>query len=66
MSDVYNPENVQRERIETLEVEARRLARRMRESPNDKDRAVLQRQLREVEQQVRRLRRLPPMIASAD
>lgn len=57
MSEVYNPETVEFEQLESLTVEARRLRRKRRDAANESDRAVLDRQLREVEDRIESLRR---------
>jgi hypothetical protein len=57
MSEVYNPETVEYEQLEALAVEARQLLQKRGEAHNDAERAVLDRQLREVEDQVEALRR---------
>ncbi len=57
MSEVYNPETVEFEQMEALAVEARQLRQKRAEAHNAAERAVLDRQLREVEDQVEALRR---------
>lgn len=57
MSEVYNPETVAYEQLEQLAVEARQLRQRRASAHNDDERQVLDRQLREVEDQIEALRR---------
>ena len=60
MSTVYNPEADIIARIETLEREARDIRRRLDHAKLDEDKRVLDKQLKEAEQQVQVLRqRLP-------
>lgn len=60
MSQVYNPEVEQIAEIERLELEARDARRRIEHVVNIADKRVLNRQLRELEEQVRFLQaRLP-------
>ncbi len=56
MSEVYNPESQLLERLENLEIEARRLARKRDVSTNNKHREILTRQLQETEAQINHLR----------
>jgi hypothetical protein len=60
MSTVYNPESEIIAQIEKLELEARDIHRRIEHTRNQDDKRVLNRQLKETEQQVEALRvRLP-------
>ena len=60
MSAVYNPESDTVAEIERLELEARDVRRRIERARNDEDRRVLNRQLKEIEEEVARLQaRLP-------
>jgi hypothetical protein len=60
MSTIYNPESEIIARIETLELEARQIRRRLNNAHLEADRRVLERQLKETEQQIEVLRqRLP-------
>lgn len=49
MSEAYNPETELFAKIETLELEARQLAKKRDEAASPEDRQVLERQLKEVE-----------------
>ena len=60
MSSVYNPEADLAAEIERLELEARDIRRKLEHAQNDNDRRVLQRQLKETEQQVELLRKRLP------
>ena len=57
MSEVYNPESVIREHLESLELEARALVRKRDAAPPGDHRRVLERLLSEVEARVAALRR---------
>jgi hypothetical protein len=60
MSTVYNPEAETMARIEQLELEARDLRRRIEHAHNESDKRVLNRQLREISEEVTHLQeRLP-------
>jgi predicted nuclease with TOPRIM domain len=60
MSSVYNPETETIAQIERLELEAREVRRKVEQARSETDRHVLERQLRELEDEVERLRaRLP-------
>ena len=60
MSAVYNPESDTVAEIERLELEARDLRRRIERARNEEDRRVLDRQLKEIQDDVTRLQaRLP-------
>lgn len=60
MSAVYNPEAEVIAQIERLELEARDLRRRNEHASQEEDKRVLSRQLKEVQEQIERLRtRLP-------
>ncbi len=60
MSAVYNPESDVVERIERLELEAREIRRRVEHTRQLADQRVLNRQLRDIEDEVTFLRhRLP-------
>jgi hypothetical protein len=56
MSEAYNPESSIYERLEALAVQARQLAQKRDAAASAQDRAVLQRQLEEVEARVDRLK----------
>jgi hypothetical protein len=53
MSTVYNPEADRVAEIERLELEAREIRRKMGHVANDRDRAVLNRQLEEIREQIK-------------
>ena len=55
MSAVYNPEADVVAEIERLELDARDLRRRLERVRNGEDRRVLERQLREAEEDIARL-----------
>ena len=55
MSAVYNPEADTVAEIERLELDARDLRRRIERARNEEDRRVLNRQLREVQEDIARL-----------
>lgn len=60
MSTVYNPEADTIAQIERLELEARDIRRRVEHARNEEDKRVLNKQLKEIEQEVETLRaRLP-------
>ena len=60
MSTTYNPESETIAEIERLELEARDIRRRIEHARNAEDKRVLNRQIKEVEEQVELLRsRLP-------
>ena len=60
MSTVYNPEADTIARIERLEIDARDMRRRLQTAKSDEDRRVLQRLLKETEENIEILRsRLP-------
>lgn len=60
MSQVYNPESEIIAEIERLEVESREIRRRIEHAKNAEDKRVLNRQLKELEEDVEILRsRLP-------
>jgi hypothetical protein len=60
MSTVYNPEADTIARIEQLEMEARNIRRRIEHVRNEDDKRVLNRQLRELGEEVAQLQaRLP-------
>lgn len=60
MSQVYNPEAEQTQQIERLELEARDICRRIEHTRGDEDRRVMNRLLKDLEQQIRYLQsRLP-------
>jgi predicted nucleic acid-binding Zn-ribbon protein len=60
MSTVYNPEAETMARIEQLELEARDLRRRIEHARNESDKRVLNRQLRELSEEITHLQeRLP-------
>ncbi len=57
MSEAYNPETVVYEKLEALEVEARQLAQKRNAAANDNDRTILERQLKEIEEEIAGLKR---------
>lgn len=60
MSQVYNPEAALIEDIERLALEARDIRRRIESARTPQDRKVMNRQLQELEEQIRHLQsRLP-------
>jgi len=60
MSTVYNPESQIMEEIERLECKAREVRRKLEHVRNEEDKRVLNRQLREIGEQVSLLQaRLP-------
>ena len=60
MSQVYNPESDVIAEIERLELEARDIRRRIEHVRNEEDRRVLNRQLKELKEEIDYLRtRLP-------
>jgi hypothetical protein len=60
MSTVYNPEADTIAEIEKLELDARSIRRRIEHAKNQEDKRVLNRQLREIQDQITFLRiRLP-------
>ena len=52
MSEAYNPETELIAKLETLELEARQLAKKRDQAKSPDDRQVLERQLKEVENQI--------------
>jgi len=56
VTEVYNPESVQIERLEALTMEARRLAMARDRATDPRDRRTLAHQLAEVEHRIGRLR----------
>lgn len=56
MSTIYNPESDLMEQIERLELEARNIRRKLQQAPSPDDKRVLERQLKEVEQEVELLK----------
>jgi hypothetical protein len=60
MSTVYNPEADVIARIEQLEMDARNIRRRIEHVTNDADKRVLNRQLKELSEEIAQLQaRLP-------
>ncbi len=60
MSQVYNPESNIIAEIERLELESRDIRRRVEHAKNEEDKRVLNRQLKELEEQIELLKtRLP-------
>lgn len=60
MSQVYNPESETIAEIERLELESRNVRRRVEHARNEQDKRVLNRQLQEMQDQIKYLRsRLP-------
>lgn len=57
MSEAYNPETKIYERLEALEVEARELAQKRDKAPDADDRKILDRQLKEIENEIALLRK---------
>jgi hypothetical protein len=60
MSQVYNPESNQVAEIERLELEARDVRRRIERARNVQDRRVLNRQIQELEEQIKFLQERIP------
>jgi uncharacterized protein (UPF0335 family) len=52
MSTVYNPEAQMIEEIERLEFEARNIRRKIEHVTNESDRRVMNRQLRELDEEI--------------
>jgi hypothetical protein len=60
MSTVYNPEAQIMEEIERLELEARNIRRKIEHVTNENDKRVMNRQLKELDEQITLLQaRLP-------
>lgn len=59
MSAVYNPESEVIAEIERMELEARDMRRRIEHLPNPEDKRVLNRLLKESEEHIDYLHRLP-------
>jgi predicted nuclease with TOPRIM domain len=60
MSTVYNPESELITQIERLELEAREVRRRVEHARNENDKRVLNRQLKEIQDEISHLQaRLP-------
>lgn len=60
MSAVYNPEADMIAEIERLEIEARKLRKRLEQAKNENDKRALTQQLKETEESITALRsRLP-------
>ena len=57
MSEVYNPEAERFEQLESLELEARDLVKRRDQAASEADRKMLEKQLKEVEEQVAALKK---------
>ena len=57
MSEAYNPETKFQEKLESMEIEARRIAQRRNEAKNTEDRQILERQLKEIENEIAQLKR---------
>ncbi len=55
MSTVYNPEADVMAEIERLELEAREVRRKLEKVQNDEDRRVMNRQLRELKEEIAHL-----------
>jgi peptidoglycan hydrolase CwlO-like protein len=55
MSTIYNPESDIAARIESLEIEARDIRRKIEHVHNENDRRVLNRQLKEIEEEITNL-----------
>lgn len=60
MYEVDNPESVIIAQIERLELEAREIRRKVEHAPRPDDKRVLNRQLKEIEQQVEFLKKRIP------
>jgi len=60
MSSTYNPESDVIAEIEKLELEARDMRRRLEHANSEEDKRVLNRQLKELEEQVDFLRKRLP------
>ena len=56
MSQVYNPESEQVAQVERLALELREVRRRVERAHTPQDRRVLNRQLQELEEQIRFIR----------
>jgi len=52
MSDAYNPESKDFEKLQILEIEARKLAQKRDQAPTDSDQQIIAQQLEEIENQV--------------
>jgi len=52
MSEAYNPESVLYEQLEVLKLKLRTLAQKRDAATNNKDRDILERQLKEMEAQI--------------
>ncbi len=57
MGEVYNPEAERFAQLETLELEARRLAEKRDQATSDGDRQVIEKQLKEVEERIASLKK---------
>jgi len=57
MSEAYNPETKAYERLEALEIEARGIAKKRKDSENTNEQPILDRQLKEVEEEIAKLKR---------
>lgn len=60
MSSVYNPESDTIAEIERLEMEARQIRRQMEHARSTEDRRVLDKQLKELQDQVEYLKTMLP------
>jgi hypothetical protein len=60
MSTVYNPEAEIVAQIEKLELEARGIRQRIEQAHTEQDKRVLDKQLKEIEQQVEALKKRVP------
>jgi peptidoglycan hydrolase CwlO-like protein len=60
MSTVYNPESEIIAQIERLELEAREIRRKVEHAPKEEDKRVLNRQLKEIEDEIAMLRKRLP------
>ncbi len=57
MSEAYNPETVQFEQLEALELEARQLRHQLQSAKAVQEKKILEQQLKELEHQIEVLRR---------
>lgn len=57
MSEAYNPETVQFEQLEALELEARQLRHQLQSAKAVQEKKILEQQLKELEHQIDVLRR---------
>lgn len=60
MSHVYNPEADLMGEIERLELEAKAILRKIEQTPNENDKRVLNRQLKELKDEIEQLQKKLP------